>query len=60
MPTRNNYKKCIYPPCEGNIIPGRSKEFCSKHQEMFEFFVFMLNNVKVEDKSKTKSGLILP
>lgn len=54
------YKKCEYPPCEGNIVPGRSTHFCNKHQEQFEFILWILQNVKVKDPGKTDSGLWLP
>jgi hypothetical protein len=54
------YKKCEYTNCNGNIIPNRSKHFCSKHQEMYEFFMWMLNHIKVKNKEQTDAGLWLP
>lgn len=54
------YNKCKLPSCSGNIIPNRSKNFCNKHQDMYELFCWCLENVKVSSEKRTESGIILP
>lgn len=54
-----NSGMCSFPGCDKYHHENKYK-LCRKHEEMLRFFIWMLNNVKIEEESKTKSGLILP
>jgi hypothetical protein len=51
------YPKCNFPPCEGNVLPGKHN-FCAKHQDMANFFIFMMENIKVADKKVEDATLL--
>jgi hypothetical protein len=53
------YGLCKFPECAG-FDKGGKYGLCRKHEEMMKFFIWMLENIKVQDEQKTKSGLILP
>lgn len=50
---------CAFSGC-GGWAHGSKTGLCRKHQEMARFFVWMLDNIKISDENRTKSGIILP
>lgn len=56
------FDKCSFPSCDGNYNPQRTGKIplCVRHCEMMKFFLWMMENVKIKDEQKAKSGLILP
>jgi len=55
------YSLCSFPECSGYVTDkGRKIGLCNKHFEMLRFFLWAMDNIKVKDKSKTTSGIILP
>ena len=58
-----NFSKCDFPDCQGKYNPQRTGNItlCVRHAEMMKFFLWMLDNVKLNEKQEeSKSGLILP
>lgn len=58
---QNRYGRCRFPGCDGNLLPGKSKEdLCIRHTEQLRFIAWALENILLRDESKTSSGIILP
>ena len=59
LPKSTNTELCAFPGC-GGWSKGSKYALCRRHEEMMKFVLWMLDNIKVKDPSKTDSGLILP
>lgn len=58
-PKVKRMKFCDVPDCGGYAISDEVP-ICRKHFELLRFFTWALNNIRISDEKKTKSGLILP
>ncbi len=55
------YEFCKVPDCSGKITSqGQKLGLCNRHVDMLKFMIWAIENIKVKDKNKTDSGLILP
>ena len=51
---------CDVPNC-GRLAAENKYHLCKKHAEMVVFFVWALNNIRIQEQSQARpSGLILP
>jgi len=53
--------KCRVPGCEGKQIPGRSPHgLCYKHEDMMNWFQWVLDEIEKHEKGDAHGGLIIP
>jgi hypothetical protein len=61
--TLKNYvvPTCAIPGCNRNVVEERSQfGLCTRHTEIAETLLWCLEHIKIKDKTKTDSGLIIP
>lgn len=55
--SKNTYDKCVYPECLGNVVPGKTiGNLCIKHSDLLKFFVWSLDNMRVEPEESNNEA----